>query len=194
MTDTERPRVEETEAVAREEARRVGDSARREAGRVVDEARHQGRELYEEARARARDEARNQTDRAAEGLRAVSADMRKLSADEQTETSLGSWMEQGADRLDDFAARVSERGFDGVMEDVKGFARRNPGTFLGISFGVGLLAGRLARNMEMDSGDTAGPMVTTAQERGVIERSRRPDRGPSVGQPGPGTTRPGVGQ
>lgn len=194
MTDTDRNQGrQDTKDVAREEAGRVGESARKEIGRVAEEAKTQGRELYEEARYRAKEEARHQTDRASDGLRTVSSDLRTLAENEQTETPLASWMQQGADRIDEFATHVSDRGFDGIMDDVKGFARRNPGTFLGISFGVGLLAGRLVRNVDMDSmddGPTAPRRAAPPTSRGV-ERPTPEGGGPRLSQPGPGTTRPG---
>lgn len=197
MTDTDRTQgQQDTKDVAREEAGRVGESARQEMGRVADEARTQGKQLYEEARSKAKEEARHQTDRAAVGLRTVSSDLRTLAENEHTETPLASWMQQGADRLEDLATHVGDRGFDGLMEDVKGFARRNPGTFLGISFGVGLLAGRLVRNVDMDSkggAATAPPYSTSPTQRGV-ERPTPEGGGPRLSQPAPSTRRPGGGE
>lgn len=194
MTDAREHSEPTTKDVVEEEARHIGETARQEAGRIMDGAKDQGRELYAEARSRAKEEANHQTDRAADGLRAVSSDLRRLSQNEETKTSLATWMQQGADQIDGLASRVNDRGFDGLVEDVRGFARRNPGTFLGISFGIGLLAGRLARNTEMGDPDgvgmAGGDAMSTSFDEGFMETSRRPARDPSLSQSGT-TTRPG---
>jgi hypothetical protein len=39
-------------------------------------------------------------------------------------------------------------GVEGLVQDVGGFARRNPTAFLALTFGAGLLVGRFVKNMD----------------------------------------------
>jgi vacuolar-type H+-ATPase subunit H len=144
----------------REETSHLVDTARDEAGRVADEAKRQGQEFYHEAANRARQEAQEQTSRAAEGIRSFSRDLRSITEGQtDTQTSAASWIRQGAGRIESFADHVEQRGFDGLMNDVSTFARRNPGTFLAVTFGAGLVTARVLRNV---SGNNNG------QDRGSV--------------------------
>ena len=135
----------------REKVSRVADTAREEGGRAADEVKDQGRRLCEETASKVRVEADNQTGRATDGRRSSSQDLRSMAEGEDHSAPAASWVRQGADRIDSFAERVDRRGFDGLMDDVGSFARRHPGMLLAISFGTGLVASRVIRNM---SGDT----------------------------------------
>jgi hypothetical protein len=54
----------------------------------------------------------------------------------------------GADGIESLADRLDTRGVEGLVEDVGGFARRNPTAFLALTFGAGLLVGRFVKNMD----------------------------------------------
>jgi len=136
-----------------EEGSHLVNTARDEVGRVADQAKHRGRELYHEAADRARQEAQQQTNRAANGIRSFSQDLRSM-AEGQTnaQSPAVDWIRQGSRQIESFADHVDRRGFDGLMDDVNSFARRHPGTFLAVTFGAGVMAARVLRNMSGDNG------------------------------------------
>ncbi|HEX2421013.1 MAG TPA: hypothetical protein VHL55_05380 [Acidimicrobiia bacterium] len=145
---------------AKEEVGRVGEAAKEQVGQVVDEAREQGRALLADATDRLKGEAQHQSQRAAENLRSISTDFRAMAQSTEGSGTAVTWVRMGADQIDGLAERLEVGGFDGLVKDVGGFARRNPTTFLALTFGAGLVAGRLVKNMDMDriteSGRDAG--------------------------------------
>ncbi|MGH2702083.1 MAG: hypothetical protein ACRDJ2_09955 [Actinomycetota bacterium] len=150
-SDQQETDEEETTAErVKQEAGRVGEAARQEGGRLVDEARHQGRELLTEARNRMGEEAQSQTRRAAENLRSMSSDFRAMADSSQEQGTAVSWVRMGADRIESLAERLDDGGFEGMVRDVGNFARRSPTTFLALTFGAGLVAGRLVKNVDRD--------------------------------------------
>jgi hypothetical protein len=153
--------------LVQEEASHVAGSAREEVGHVVDEAKRQGRQLYVSAVDRAREEAQEQTHRAAGGLRTFSQDLRSMTDGEpNSESAAVSWMRQGADRIESLADHVDQKGLEGLIDDVSSYARRNPGTFLAIAFGAGVAAARIFRNVD---GDEATDGSSQASERPMAD-------------------------
>ncbi len=151
MDTTDTDTVEQSAAdKVREEAGRVGEAAKEEMSQLVDEARDQGRGLVAEASDRLRDEAQHQSQRVAENLRTLSSDLRTMAQSTEGSGTAVTWVRMGADRFDGLAERLEVRGFDGLMEDVGSFARRTPMTFLALTFGAGLIAGRAIKNIDTD--------------------------------------------
>jgi hypothetical protein len=132
---------------AKEEAGRLAETAKSEASEVVDVAKDQGRRLMADAQQRLTAEAGNQTRRASENLRAMSSDFRTM-ADATEQGAAASWVRMGADGIESLADRLDTGGVEGLVQDVGGFARRNPTAFLALTFGAGLLVGRFVKNVD----------------------------------------------
>jgi hypothetical protein len=131
---------------AKEEARDVAGDARSEASAVVSEAGNQARHLADEARIAVRHQASDGARRAAAAVDQLAGRLRAL-ADGDTEQAgdirrhagdLGDW-------LGGVAGRINDRGFDGLVDDVRRFARRRPGMFLAVAAGAGFAGGRIFR-------------------------------------------------
>lgn len=183
-TDQERTPEEGTrERVARESSQMV-DSARAEGERVVGEARRQGRELLEETQVRVREEARRQTERTAQGLRSFSGELRSMAeASERPDSQVATWVRRSAEGVDSLAERLDREGLEGLMYDVRGWARQNPSAFLLTTFGAGLLLGRVMKNM-----DTGG----IGREARPGGRQGSPETHWSPGVTDSGVTEPGI--
>jgi hypothetical protein len=181
-TNTDTQKVEQSTAEkAREEAARVGDVAREEVGQLVEEAKDQGRGLLSETSERLKGEAQHQSQRVAENLRTLSSDLRTMANSADGSGTAATWVRIGADRFDGFAERLEQRGLDGVMEDVGNFARRTPMTFLALTFGAGLIAGRAIKHM--DTGQLTGTRNSVSQVgSGQSAYDRSVERGSSAGQ------------
>ena len=149
-TDADTTQEQSTAERAKEEVGRVGEAAKEEVGQVVEEAKEQGRALLTDATERLKGEAQHQSQRAAENLRSISTDFRTMAQSTQGSGTAVTWVRMGADQIDGLAERLEVGGFDGLVKDVGGFARRNPTTFLALTFGAGLVAGRVVKNMDMD--------------------------------------------
>jgi hypothetical protein len=77
---------------------------------------------------------------------------------------------QAASRVSDVAGWLENREPAELLEDVKRFARRQPGLFIAIAAGAGFVAGRLTKalvaNAHDDSGSSAGYTGTTTVDYG----------------------------
>lgn len=176
---------------AKQEAGRVGETAKHEAGQVIEDAKQQSRELLTGAADRMKQEAQGQTQRASENLRAMSSDFRTMAESSQGQGTAASLVRMGAERMESVADRLDSGGLEGVMRDVGDFARRNPTTFLTVTFGAGLLAGRLVKNMDMERVASGSPQTGASPHPAAADlssniqqpeaESRRPDTEASVG-------------
>lgn len=141
--------TESAKDVAKEETERLKEDAKSEAGRVTDEAKRQGRELVRETQDRIKEEADRQAGRTASGLKSMSSELRSMANNsEEPQSEVATWVRRGAEKIDSFANRLDSEGVEPIVRDLGNFARRNPTTFLVSTFGAGLLAGRLMKNMD----------------------------------------------
>lgn len=141
--------TESAKDVAKEETERLKEDAKSEAGRVTDEAKRQGRELVRETQDRIKEEADRQAGRTASGLKSMSSELRSMANNsEKPQGEVATWVRRGAEKVDSFADRLDREGVEPIVRDLGNFARRNPTTFLVSTFGAGLLAGRLMKNMD----------------------------------------------
>lgn len=149
-------RLKQTGETARTEATATADQARQAAGQVaetvaeqgravVGEARQQAGKAFDELRGRAVDEAEEQARRAAGLVRRWSDDIGALADDARGDSPARSLASQVSDRGHRAADYLEKQGVDGVLHDLRHFARRRPGAFLGGALLAGVVAGRLAR-------------------------------------------------
>jgi ElaB/YqjD/DUF883 family membrane-anchored ribosome-binding protein len=137
--------VAEVAGVAKREAQHVAGEASDAARATLNEAKAQIDSLVGQTRSELRTQAEDRTAQAANGLHRMADELRALSEGRpQDAAQLSHYLRDAEQRVSSFASRLDERGPDGLMHDVTGFARRRPGTFLLCAAGVGFLAGRLA--------------------------------------------------
>ncbi|MGD6980056.1 MULTISPECIES: hypothetical protein [Citricoccus] len=182
-------------AEAQGAARDVAGTARDEARHVKDEAVGQARSLAESAKQEATSQLSTQKDRLAVQSRGISEDLERISRGERPESDL---VNQAVSMLSDRARRVthhleSREPLD-LLDDVRRFAARRPGTFLAIAAGIGLVAGRMTRGLKdaHDDDDDRRAHRFTAQapplppQPPTVTGTEMPD---VLGTPGvPGTT------
>ena len=162
---------------ARQEAERMGDTAgsaardvasttKEQGERVASDIRQQARRLTDETRGQVTEQAMSQRDRAVDGLRSLSEELRTM-AGRSDQAGLGSdAARQGADAAGRVADYLAKREPGQLLDEVRGVARRRPGAFLLGAAALGVLAGRLSRGMidarredgnATQSTDPAGP-------------------------------------
>ncbi len=148
-----------TTDVARDEAAGVGQHAREAGGQVAqtatDQARQvvaetgqQARDLLGEAQGQARDQASVQQQKAAQQLHSVADELGQMAANSGQSGLATEFARQAADRAHGAASWLEQREPADLLDEVRNFARRRPGTFLIGAAVAGLAAGRLTRGLK----------------------------------------------
>jgi hypothetical protein len=152
----------------------VAQTAKEQGREVVGEASRQARNLYGEARTQLAGQASDQQRRAAGGLRSLADEMRSM-ADQGSQSGPASELtRQAADRVHSVAGWLENREPGDLVAEVRNYARRNPGTFLLGAAVLGVLAGRMTRNIAAvsnagSSGSTAGADYRSAYSQPVTD-------------------------
>ena len=103
--------------------------------------------LVADAKAQLRQGAETQLGQVADGLDRLRHQSQALAEGRPDEAgALVEYVQDGADLLGDLADRIHDGGLDGVVVDIKRFARSRPVVFLAGSAFAGLAIGRLLRN------------------------------------------------
>jgi hypothetical protein len=157
---------------AKSQAHDVADTAREKAQDVAATAKSHSEELVGEAKDKVqlvagdlREEARRHADeqgrRAAEALHDTSRQLQSMAQSSEQQGLVVDLVKDLASRVDRFANQVEYRGLDGILSDVRSFARRQPGTFLFAAGAAGFLVGRLVRSASGTASPSSGSMGTS---------------------------------
>jgi hypothetical protein len=140
-------------------------AAKDHAGAVVSEAKEQARSVVKDAQGELQSQAEQQARRVGEGLGAASTVLRSM-ADGGEPGVVTDLTRQLAGTLDRVSTRIGEGGLRAVGDDLRGFARRQPGLFL-LGAGVaGFLVTRAVRAAGMNSDSSLpGPLSTVPPVR-----------------------------
>ncbi|MEU7676298.1 hypothetical protein AB0C42_15980 [Micromonospora taraxaci] len=152
---------------ARQEASRVGHqatqaggqvahSAAEQGGQVAAEARRQAQQLTGQAGGQLRDQAQTQQRRAAEGLRDLGQNLGSMAERDGDSGLAGQVVRKAADAAQQAAGWLDEREPGEVLDEVRTYARRHPGTFLAGAAVAGLLVGRLTRGLTAPASGNGG--------------------------------------
>lgn len=180
----------DTSSPVKQGAQQVGDqasqsaedtvqTAKQEAGNVASTAKEQVGKLADQTRSELTDQARTQQNRLAGSLRDLGQQFGQM-ADRGDSSSLATQLaQQASDQAHSLGSWLENHEPGDVIDEVKRFARRKPGTFLAVAAGVGFLSGRLTRSLTGDSGssDAAGRGRPTSSYSGAyVDRTGRPTR------------------
>lgn len=125
----------------------VVDSATKQGKDVASEAGRQARSLYGQMRAEVDDQAAIQQKRAVGGLHALGDEVAKM-AEQGDGSGLGSQVaQQASQKINEVARWLDDHEPGQVFDEIKSYARRNPGTFLMGAAALGIVAGRLTKNL-----------------------------------------------
>ncbi|WP_256840732.1 hypothetical protein [Ornithinimicrobium cryptoxanthini] len=150
---------------AKESGQQVAQTAQEEVRNVASTVSEQARSLFHETSSELGSQAGTQQHRLAEGLRSLSQEFGSMAegSDESSGQATG-LVREAAQRTEGLADWLEQHEPGDVLQEVKGFARRKPGTFIAVAAGIGLLAGRLTRGLTADDSDqdqSAGQSVGT---------------------------------
>ena len=156
VAGTAKEQASNVAGTAKDAGRHVADTAKDEVRQVAGEAKHQARKLLDETMHEVRGQAKQQQGRAAEGIRTFSDELRGMAdgTSDGTQSGMASQLvNEVAQRASTAAQWLENREPADLLDEVKSFARRRPGTFIAIAGVAGLLVGRLARGIVGDAQD-----------------------------------------
>jgi hypothetical protein len=134
--------------VAKDEASNVAAEAKSQARQVASETKYQVRGLVDQAGSQVREQAATQQQRAASGIRGISDQLQGLASGNVPESWLAlDLVNQAASRLQGVAEWLEDREPGDLLQEVKYFAARRPGTFIAIAAVAGVVAGRVTRGV-----------------------------------------------
>jgi hypothetical protein len=165
-TSTDATDVKDT---AKAEAGRVVDTAKAEAGSVASEAKSQARTLYAQTKGELRDQAGKQQQRVAQGLRSAGDELNSLASGTPSPNAgiATDLVRQASTRVNGMASWLENRDPESLLNEVKYFARRRPGVFIGIALAAGVVAGRLTRALAEGSADRKADMAARSRGTGM---------------------------
>ncbi len=129
---------------ATSEAKNVAGTAASEAKSVAAEATSQAKNLFGTVTSEVKSQAGTQQQKVTEGIRGISDELKSM-ADKSDNHMVSNLVQQVSQRTDSAAGWLEGRDASDLLEDVKAYARRKPGTFLALAAGAGVIVGRLTR-------------------------------------------------
>jgi len=151
-------RAQDVAGAAADQGRQVADTAMQQARSVAGEATDHARGLVTDALSQVDEEAHRQMGRMVQTLETFSDDLDQMAGQGETSGLASEMARQVANRTRDLGRRLDGREPQEILEDVRGFARRRPGTFLVGALVAGVVAGRFARGAkDASSGGTGTP-------------------------------------
>lgn len=147
----------------------VAATAAEQAKNVAGEAKSQAKDLYRQTQRELREQAAQQQERVASGLRSVGDELEQMASASDQGGVASDLVRQAAQRTHSVATWLDQRDPGSLLEEVKSYARRNPGTFIAAAAIAGALAGRLTRALASggDQGDSgSGTSSTGASSTG----------------------------
>jgi len=147
---------------AAEAGKDVAATAKEQAKNVAGEAKSQAKDLYEQTREELRSQAAQQQERVASGLHSVGDELDQMASASESGGVASDLVRQAAQRTHSIAGWLDARDPGSLIDEVKSYARRNPGTFIAAAAIAGALAGRLTRALASggDSGSGSSSSST----------------------------------
>jgi hypothetical protein len=142
---------------AREAGSHVAQSATDQARQVVSETGRQARDLLGEAKGQVQQQASTQQHQAAQQLRAVAGELSEMAAKGGQSGLATQAAQEAAERVRGIASWLDQREPGELLDGVRDFARRHPGTFLVGAAAAGMVAGRLTRGLTGAAGQDGQP-------------------------------------
>lgn len=134
----------------------------KEQGReVVQETGRQARGLYMKARSELDSQARAQQDRAVTGLRALADEADAMAEQGGQSGPVTQFAHQASDQLRRAGQWLDQREPSHLIDEVKTYARQHPAAFLAGAAILGVLAGRVVKNLASDSDGSSGGMQSS---------------------------------
>jgi hypothetical protein len=160
-----RDQAKQVAATAADEGKRVAGVAEDGAQRVGEEAKTQVRTLLDDATSQVDEQSRAQKTKLAETVRTFGEDLDSMTSQGENSGGMASQLVQHvADQARTVATHLDGREPRELLDDVRAFARRRPGTFLLGALAAGVVVGRVTRGAKEAQGDESPSEPTVAQQ------------------------------
>jgi hypothetical protein len=141
--------AQQAASTAKDEAQNVAGVAKEQAQNIAGEAQQQAADLIGEARRQLEDQSRSQLDRLVGSLQELADDLERMARGDGAGSGMArTIVTEVSDRARSISSQVQGREPAEVLDQVRGFARRKPGTFLLGAAVAGVLAGRLTTGIK----------------------------------------------
>ncbi|WP_152998061.1 hypothetical protein [Curtobacterium luteum] len=130
---------------AKDKAADVAGTAKEQAGKVASEATDHAKQLYGQASETLKSQAADQQQRAASGLRDIGDQLGRMAENDDEQGIAAKVVRDLSHRASSAAGYLEGRDPGSLLDEVKSFAAKRPGTFIAIAAGAGILAGRLTK-------------------------------------------------
>jgi polyhydroxyalkanoate synthesis regulator phasin len=187
--DSTREQASEIKDQAVEAGGHLAETSKARASDVVEEAKFQAQDLLDQTREELREQAEHQQRRVADGLRAVSDEFSRMAQDSDNGGIATELVQNAAVRSGTMADWLGERDPGSLLDEVRRFASRKPGTFIAIAAATGILAGRLTRSIASNASAESGASAHTRASGTSRPTTSVPASSPSgaTGSPATGT-------
>jgi hypothetical protein len=148
-------------------AQNVAQTAKEEASHVASEAKSSAQDLLHQAKSGLTSQAGTQQQKAAEGIRTISSQLHSMADAPEQQGMASDLIRQAAGTTDSVASWLENKQPGDILGEVQRFARNNPGTFLLLAAGAGVLAGRLTRGLTAGAPDSRGAAYGSPSQRSV---------------------------
>jgi len=134
------------------------DTVQDKAGQVVDQAQDAAGQVVDQARQTVTTQASSQKDRAVESLTVLAQAVRQTGDQlrSQEQRAVAGYTDTAARYIEQVSSFLRDRDINEMIYDVERYARRNPTTFIGGAFTLGLLAGRFLKSSSQASYQGSG--------------------------------------
>ncbi|MDX3187051.1 hypothetical protein PV458_01425 [Streptomyces sp. MN03-5084-2B] len=147
MPETAKDEAREVATTAADRGGEVAQTAADQAKHVAEHARHEARDLVREGREQLQSQARDGQRKAAESLHQLAGQLERMAQQTDSPGLAGDVARQVSDRTRSVADWLEHREPGDLLDEVRRFARRRPGTFLVGAAVAGALVGRLTRGV-----------------------------------------------
>lgn len=130
---------------AKDKAANVAGTAKEQASKVASEATDHAKQLYGQASETLKSQAADQQQRAASGLRDIGEQLGRMAENDDEQGIASKVVRDLSHRAGSAAEYLDGRDPGSLLDEVKSFAAKRPGTFIAIAAGAGILAGRLTK-------------------------------------------------
>jgi hypothetical protein len=172
-TDVAKDQAGNVASTAAQAGSQVASTAADQAKQVTQETRRQAQDLVQQGRQQLQEQARTGQQKAGQGLSDIAGQLRTMvEGGGQTPSGpAADLVRQAGDKLEELASWVQNREPGDLVNELRNFARRKPGTFLLGAALAGVVAGRLttgvvAAHKDSGNGGSTGQLPATGTTYG----------------------------
>lgn len=195
-TETAKNEAREVASTAADRGGEVAQTAAQEAKHVAEHAQQEARDLLREGRAQLESQAKDGQQKAAQSLHQLAGQLERMADQTDSPGVAGDVARQVSDRTRTVANWLEHREPGDLLDEVRRFARRRPGTFLVGAAVAGALVGRLTRGVvaqQQENSDSAPSGQATTPQPSLPATAPPVHPGPAMTPPVPPASAPQPG-